>query len=49
LPPFALKLRRPRDPPSDYPRNRDDFDVIDGEGRCIGRVVASAASGVHSA
>ena len=45
LPPFPLKLRRPRDPPPDYPRNRDDFDVIDGEGRCIGGIYKTRTGG----
>lgn len=33
-----LTLRRPRDPPRNYPANVDDFDVIGPDGKVIGRI-----------
>ena len=37
--PVPLKLRRPRGELRNHPGNPDDFDVIDGDGRIIGRIL----------
>jgi len=36
---LPLKLRRPRDELRNHPGNRDDFDVIDGDGKIVGRIL----------
>jgi len=40
-----LKLRRPDDPDRNNAGHRDDFDVMDGNGRRVGRILGQAAPG----
>jgi len=43
----SLKLRRPRDELRNHPGNPDDFDVVDGGGKIIGRVMKPGGGADH--